>query len=93
MVEHESHVALYQMSTLLGDEISLWAAMHTSSYSLPPYSTGIYSFPARTEIQLQTEAMNSANACQSLALDPATSYNFQQSQQMSLFKSKSWTQT
>lgn len=84
MVEHESHMALYPISTLLGDEISLWEAIHTSNYNLPPYSTGIYSFLARTEVQLQIEAMNSANACQYLALDPATSYNFHQSQQISL---------
>lgn len=84
MVEHESHMTLQPMSTLLGDEISLWAAMHTSSYSLPPSSTGIYSFLARTEVQLQIEAMNSASACQSLTLDPAISYNFHQSQQISL---------
>ena len=30
------------MSNLLGDEISLWAAIDTSSYSLSPYFTSIH---------------------------------------------------
>ena len=35
-------LGMYTMSNLLGDEISLWAAIDTSSYSLPPYFTSIH---------------------------------------------------
>ena len=43
MVEHESHLWPYNpMSNLLGDEISLWAAIYTSSYSPLPYFASIH---------------------------------------------------
>ena len=32
-------LGMYPMTNLLGDEISPWAAIDTSSYSLPPYLT------------------------------------------------------
>lgn len=57
------------------------AYIHPATASLPTLLVSIHFL---LEVQQQIEAMNSANACQTLALDPATSYNFHQSLQISL---------